>query len=198
MLFDCQRTNSDLSDSTCIDATARRKNTRQNSHPPSETGSDTPTCNYGTINSPYIGGASTPKRRPSGPHRLGSVNTTALVFDKVKMKGVKAAQRSEAMQAVIQNLEAMGNTVEVVNADGTAKGVNGNGNGNGNDESSSNHEGDADSQNDGSESGQAESHVEVTVEHPNGHQEELIVNMEDNENTPLLGGKQLASSPGRM
>lgn len=113
------------------------------------------------------------------------------------MKGVKAAQRSEAMQAVIQNLEAMGNTVEVVNGDDTPKAVNGNTNGHDN---SKNH-GDNDSQQDGNESGeqqQNDSHVEVTVEHPNGHREELIVNVEEDENAPLLGGKQLASSPGKM
>lgn len=179
-----------------VDATARRKTTRQNSHPPSEADSDSQT-NYGTINSPHTGGASTPKRRPSGPHRLGSVTSTALAFDKVKMKGVKGAQRSEAMQAVIQNLEAMGNTVEIVNAEGSSSDMNGN-------ESQSNgnengyHDDDHDHHDDDDENGNAESHVEVTVEHPNGETENLMVTLEEDENAPLLGGKQLAASPRHM
>jgi hypothetical protein len=179
------------------DATARRKPGRTNSLPPSEADSSESPGNYGTITSQHTGGASTPKRRPSGPHRLGSVTSTALAFDKVKMKGVKGAQRSEAMQAVIQNLEAMGNTVEIVNTDdpsdngqnGHEASADGNGEG-GNDAAAGGKGADADRI--------SGSHVEVTVEHPNGETEDLVVTMDEDENAPLLGGKQLASSPRHM
>lgn len=109
------------------------------------------------------------------------------------MKGVKAAQRSEAMQAVIQNLEAMGNTVEIIDPqDGSNGGAaNGNSNGNGN-----SHEGERDHTN--AEEGDPNSHINVTVEHPNGHSEEVMVSVDEDENAPLLGGKQLASSPRGM
>lgn len=171
------------------DATSRRKNARQNSHAGSEADSSadglTPQ-NYGTMHSPHLGGASTPKRRPSGPHRLGSVTSTQLAFDKVKMKGVKGAQRSDAMQAVIANLEAMGNTVEIVNGEDVANGTNGHG------------ENGTNGQDHGDGNDDRQQHINVTVEHATGETEEAIVAVDEDEHAPLLGGKQLASSPGRM
>lgn len=103
------------------------------------------------------------------------------------MKGVKGAQRSDAMQAVIQNLEAMGNTVEYIESPTPANGVNGQGRGDGKSNGK-----------DADDSSRSDAHVEVTVQHPNGQTEDIIVNADEDENAPLLGGKQLASSPGRM
>lgn len=76
---------------------------------------------YGTIvaNS----GVSTPRRRPSGPHRLGTVNSTTLAFDKVKIKGTSLSKRKETLEAVRQNLEAIGNSVvELANTEGEREG----------------------------------------------------------------------------
>lgn len=114
------------------------------------------------------------------------------------MKGVKGAQRSEAMQAVIQNLEAMGNTVEIVDTDPSSNGVNGQATSNGNGTEHGSDEHDDHDEHDSKGNGHIGSHVEVTVEHPNGETEDLVVTMDEDENAPLLGGKQLASSPGRM
>ena len=96
------------------------------------------------------------------------------------------------MQAVIQNLEAMGNTVEMVN------GQNASNNGtNGHDDNE--HDGNGHEHNDGNENGEGrDSHINVLVQHPTGETEELMVTVDEDEHQPLLGGKQLASSPGRM
>lgn len=114
------------------------------------------------------------------------------------MKGVKGAQRSEAMQAVIQNLEAMGNTVEVVNTNDSSDGRNGHDGANGHENGEREHDDDAASDKGKDTDRYSGSHVEVTVEHPNGETEDLVVTMDEDENAPLLGGKQLASSPRKM
>lgn len=117
------------------DRRARRdsSNARQMSRTASEAGSEPPSDenrgltaavrDYGTISG---AGATTPRRRPSVPHRLGSLNSTALAFDKVKIKGVSGVKRLEAMEAIKQNLEQMGNKVVIETSDnsGTNSGAN--------------------------------------------------------------------------
>ena len=100
---------------------AIRRDSNRISRSNSEAGSEAPSFrqgggalpDYGTMTATgaATSGASTPRRRPSAPHRLGSLNTTNMAFDKVKIKGVTGAKKLEAMEAIRQNLEAIGSAV---------------------------------------------------------------------------------------
>jgi len=148
-------------------------------------------------------GVSTPRRRPSGPHRLGTVNSTTLAFDKVKIKGGSLTKRKETLEAVRQNLAAIGNSVvEVAVADteggGSEAGYEGESNGsrpNGSRRPSS--------------AGSTGSDTAITIRLANtddsGEERRTsyntlsrnIQNGEDaDENAPLLGGKVVGSPSG--
>lgn len=142
---------------------------------------------YGTLSAQATNaGASTPRRRPTGPNRLGSVTSTGVAFDKVKVKGGNSLLRQQTLEAMKQNLEAIGSAVVEVQDDGGA----------------------TSSANGKAANGSQDSQVTITAtatlkdEGTNGDGEtyadaqSIRQAQEDDENAPLLGGKQVAGSPG--
>lgn len=186
------------------------KLSRANSDAGSDAGLLSPNLNtsrdYGTISSTASNGASTPRRRPSAPHRLGSITSTGVAFDKVKVKGGNSLLRQQTLEAVRQNLEAIGNGVDDIreivpeNEGGNLP------------TSSSN----AKLSTNGTEDGSEDSAVTVTAtakvkpedleagddkEDEEGEErladaKSIMDAKEQDENAPLLGGKQVAGSPG--
>ena len=179
-------------------ANARRDSStaRQLSRTNSEAGSDAPfgsnpptgaVRDYGTLTN---AGASTPRRRPSVPHRLGSLNSTAVAFDKVKIKGVSGVKKLEAMEAIRQNLEAIGSTV--VHVEGAESGQN-----SGATTPQVIVESPGPTANGNAKNGDSTVTITATATLRNGteREAELQQALEQDENAPLLGGKQVSGSP---